>query len=87
VLLNHNRDVGMLAHDRMIVLGLRKTVEFYTGDPKRAEMRLLAEPTGADHQLELDTMALYQVADDLYMHQRYRLDDAPRPQTASGTSR
>lgn len=72
--LNHNRDIGMLAHDRMVVLGLMKTVEFYQGNPKLVNMSLLSEPAVSDFELEQDTMAIYQVADDLYMHQRYRID-------------
>ncbi|MGO8930837.1 MAG: LTA synthase family protein [Limisphaerales bacterium] len=73
-LLNHNRDIGMLAHDRLVVLGLKQTVEFYQGDPKVAEMRPLLQPTDTDRELEQDAIALYQVADDLYMHRRYRID-------------
>jgi phosphoglycerol transferase MdoB-like AlkP superfamily enzyme len=76
-LLNHNRDIGRLAHDRLVVLGLKQTVEFYQGDPKVAEMRPLSQPTDADRELELDAIALYQVADDLYMHRRYRIDAEP----------
>jgi hypothetical protein len=59
------------------VLGLKQTVEFYQGDPKVAEMRPLSHPTDADRELELDAIALYQVADDLYMHHRYRIDAEP----------
>jgi phosphoglycerol transferase MdoB-like AlkP superfamily enzyme len=73
-LLNHNRDIGMLAADRLVVLGLRQTVEFYGGNPKQVEMKLLPNPMESDHVLEQDAMAIFQVADDLYMHQRYRLD-------------
>ncbi|HWW01447.1 MAG TPA: LTA synthase family protein [Candidatus Acidoferrum sp.] len=76
-LLNHNRDIGLLAHDRMAVLGLMQTVEFYAGDPKRVEIKPLAHPTDSDRELEQDTIAIYQVADDLYLHQRYRLDETP----------
>jgi phosphoglycerol transferase MdoB-like AlkP superfamily enzyme len=72
--LNHNRDIGMLAGERLVVLGLRQTVEFYAGNPKRAEIKLLGNPTEADHILEQDAMAIFQVADDLYMHQRYKID-------------
>jgi phosphoglycerol transferase MdoB-like AlkP superfamily enzyme len=75
--LNHNRDIGMLAHDRLVVLGLKQAVEFYQGDPKVAEMRPLSQPTDADRELERDTIAVYQVADDLYMHRRYRIDAEP----------
>jgi len=74
VFLNHNRDIGMLAHNRLVVLGLMQTDEFYEGDPKRIEMTPLAHPTESDLELEKDASAIYQVADDLYMHRRYRLD-------------
>ena len=84
--LNHNRDIGMLSHDRLVVLGLMKTVEFYQGDPKVAEMRPLSQPTDADRELERDTIALYQVADDLYMHRHYRIDAEPAPLAAAPTA-
>jgi len=77
VLLNHNRDIGMLSHERMVVLGLTKTSEFYQGDPKKGEMTLMSKPQDLELELEKDTIALYQVADDLYMHQRYRIDGEP----------
>ncbi|MGO8674658.1 MAG: LTA synthase family protein [Limisphaerales bacterium] len=73
-LLNHNRDIGLLARDRLAVLGLLQTVEFYAGDPKRVDMTLVSNPTEADRELERDAIALYQVADDLYAHRRYRID-------------
>jgi arylsulfatase A-like enzyme len=79
VLLNHNRDIGMLAHDRLVVLGLMQTVEFYAGDPKRVDVSLLRQPTASDQELARDTMAIYQVADDLYVHQKYRIDGTETP--------
>ena len=72
--LNHNRDIGMLTRDRLVVLGLMKTVEFYEGEPKMVDMNLLTQPTATDRELERNTIAIYQVADDLYMHQLYRID-------------
>ena len=86
VFLNHNRDIGMLARDRMVVLGLMQTVEFYQGDPKRVEMTLLRDPTEADRELEKDATAIYQIADYLYTHQDYRLDRAERQLRDQGTS-
>jgi phosphoglycerol transferase MdoB-like AlkP superfamily enzyme len=74
-LLNHNRDIGLLARDRLAVLGLMQTEEFYAGDPKKVEMSLVSNPTDADRELEQDAIALYQVADDLYTHRRYRIDE------------
>ena len=81
--LNHNRDIGMLAHDRLVVLGLKQTVEFYQGDPKVVDMSLLTQPTDADRELEKDAIAIYQVADDLYMHRRYRIDGEPAARAAA----
>ena len=75
-LLNHNRDIGQFARDRLVVLGLKQTVEFYAGDPKAAEIKRLTMPTPDDRELEKDTAALYQVADDLYVNERYRIDEA-----------
>lgn len=71
-LLNHNRDIGMLAHERLAVLGLLQTEEFYAGDPKR--LQLVRSPDQTDRESAKDTAALYQVADDLYMNQRYALE-------------
>jgi phosphoglycerol transferase MdoB-like AlkP superfamily enzyme len=78
-LLNHNRDIGMLAGDRMVVLGYPMTETFYGGDPKRTEMQPVANPSDADRELEKNAMAVYQVADDLYMNRRYRIDGEPVP--------
>ena len=72
--LNHNRDIGMLRGDRLVVLGLMKTVEFYQGDPKLVDMVPLPQPSASDTGLENDAISIYQVADDLYMHSRYRVD-------------
>lgn len=72
--LNHNRDIALYARQRLAVLGLRQSAEFYAGDPKTGQMQLWREPAAADLELQKDAMALYQVADDLYMRQRYRLD-------------
>jgi phosphoglycerol transferase MdoB-like AlkP superfamily enzyme len=76
---NHNRDIGLLTHDRLVVLGLKQTVEFYQGNPKVVDMTLLPQPTAADRELEKDAIAIYQVADDLYMNRRYRIDDTTAP--------
>ena len=76
-LLNHNRDIGLLSRDRLVVLGLMQAVEFYQGDPKAVDVSVLASPADSDRELEKDAISLYQVADDLYTHQRYRIDGAP----------
>jgi phosphoglycerol transferase MdoB-like AlkP superfamily enzyme len=75
--LNHNRDIGMLSHDRLVVLGLKQNEEFYQGDPKLVDMSPLTHPSESDRELQKDAIAVYQVADDLYMHRSYRIDSQP----------
>jgi phosphoglycerol transferase MdoB-like AlkP superfamily enzyme len=86
-LLNHNRDIGMFAHDRMVVLGLEKTVEYYKGNPKVTDLQLVSAPGAPFFELEKNAVAIFQVADDLYMHRRYRIDGTPEPveMTNAGT--
>ncbi len=74
VYLNHNRDIGLYSRERLVVLGLMNHVEYYTGDPKKVDMAPLTSPSAEDQELARDTMALYEVADFLYMGRRYHLD-------------
>jgi hypothetical protein len=52
-----------------------KDVEFYQGNPKLVDMSVLANPAESDRELEKDTIAVFQVADDLYTHRLYRIDE------------
>jgi arylsulfatase A-like enzyme len=74
VAIHHNRDIGLFTHDRMAVLGLRMGVEHYAGNPKQAEIQRVVSPTEADLEVERDAEALFQVADELYINRRYRID-------------
>ena len=76
-LLNHNRDIGLFTQNRLVVLGLKRDVEFYEGDPKVAEITPMKTPAPRELEMEQDTIALYQVADDLYVNRRYRIDAIP----------
>lgn len=80
--LNHNRDIGMLSADRLTVLGLMQTSEFYQGNPKQVDMSPLPHPTESDLELEKDATAAFQVADELYTHRQYHLDPDPVKGTA-----
>ncbi|HVU08800.1 MAG TPA: LTA synthase family protein [Verrucomicrobiae bacterium] len=73
-LLNHNRDIGVFANGRMVVLGLQKSVEFYEGDPKITTIEPNAQPSSDDLEAEKNAEAIFQVADELYMERRYHLD-------------
>jgi phosphoglycerol transferase MdoB-like AlkP superfamily enzyme len=80
VLLNHNRDIGIFRDDRLVVLGLHKTVEYYHGDPKKVEMQRVLSPETEDLNLEREAIALFQTADYLYMNRKYRV----QPSVSSG---
>jgi len=86
VFINHNRDIGVMEQKRLVVLGLQKTEEFYAGDPKMAEMELMNTPTKADAEIKTNAIAIYQVADDLYMHERYRVDGGTKRVTTGTNS-
>jgi arylsulfatase A-like enzyme len=86
VFINHNRDIGVMERDRMVVLGLQKSIEYYSGDPKVTNMEPLAAPKESDLEIKTNGIAIYQVADDLYMHERYRIDETTaRTNTTTGT--
>jgi phosphoglycerol transferase MdoB-like AlkP superfamily enzyme len=76
-LLNHNRDIGMYAQNQMVVLGLQKAAEYYEGDPKVAELKPASGKAPGFSELEKNTAAIYQVADELYMNRLYRIDGPP----------
>ncbi|HXT10479.1 MAG TPA: LTA synthase family protein [Candidatus Angelobacter sp.] len=88
VFINHNRDIGIMEDQRLAVLGLQKTEEYYSGDPKVANMEPLSSPQQSDLEIKTNAIAIYQVADDLYMHERYRIDagGATRPSTLTTTN-
>ena len=74
--LNHNRSVGLYRNEKLVVLGLKQGVEFYAGDPKRENIQPVTTPSADDLEQEKDTIAIFQVADDLYVNERYRIDAA-----------
>ena len=73
-LLNHNRDIGLFAQNRMVVLGLQKAVAFYAGDPHAVNLQPTPTPSPEDLELEKNAAAIFQVADELYMRRQYHLD-------------
>ncbi|TAL00819.1 MAG: alkaline phosphatase family protein [Verrucomicrobia bacterium] len=71
--MHHNRDIGTYMRERLTVLGLRQSVDFYAGDPKKVNLQKMAKATDLENELAKDTIAIFQVADDLYTRQRYNL--------------
>lgn len=78
-LLNHNRSIGMYADARMAILSLQKSIRFYEGDAKLVELQPVAGNTPEFQELEKNATALFQVADDLYMNRRFRIDETAVP--------
>ncbi len=78
-LLNHNRSIGMYADARMVILGLQKSIRYYDGDPKITKLKPIDSPTPEFLELEKNATALFQVADELYMNRKYRIDGVPAP--------
>ncbi len=74
VLINHNREIGLYAQERLVTLGLMQNVEYYRGDPKVVDLERVDGGGALEAELEKDAAAFFQVADDLYIHRRYRID-------------
>jgi hypothetical protein len=68
--LNHNRSVGIYRDGRLVALSLNRVVEHFRGDAKSMLERVPIDPEA--EEISKDATAILQVADDLYMHRRYR---------------
>ena len=76
---HHNRDIGILTDDALVVLGLKKTVAFYRRKDRSSDKfeRLAEKDISSElHELLLDTTAVFQTADELYRGSRFRLPQA-----------
>jgi phosphoglycerol transferase MdoB-like AlkP superfamily enzyme len=77
--LNHNRDIGMYEESQMVVLGLNKTSEYFSGNPKKVEPQKVHDSSEAFHETETDAIALFEVANDLYTRNAYIQKDENFP--------
>lgn len=72
-LMHHNRSIAVY-HDKMqTVFGLNKTVEYWYGDAASVFMKRVSESDAAFDAIRDDGTALFEVADDLYMHRQFQL--------------
>ncbi len=79
--LQHNRDVGMVTDHALVVLGLEKSVDYYTRPSKESD--LFTKVPEADVTAELrsladDATAVFQSAYESYEARRYVFDPAPQ---------
>lgn len=71
---HHNRDVGILTDDALVVLGLQKTVTFYRRDGRASDVLVRVgehDVTPAMRELEKDATAVFQTAFEVYRAGRY----------------
>ena len=76
--LQHNRDIGMLTEEVMVVLGLQKAVTFYQRPGRDSDTLKLVPPaqvTPAMLELQKDAAAVFQTAYEEYLGRRYRLPE------------
>jgi len=73
--LQHNRDVGILTDDTLVVLGLHKRIEYYTRSERESDaFTPLSETqvTPLQRELALDATAVFQAAYERYEARAYR---------------
>ncbi len=71
--MHHNRDIGFYRNNRLVVLGMNKTADFYQMSGDATQLELATSPAPGDDELLKDATALFQVADDLYTNEKYHL--------------
>ena len=84
VLMHHNRSIGIYEADRLVVFGLNQQTSAWQGGLKGAELAPLASLDAAAQATARQGMALFRVADDLYLQRRYRV--APQPSAPEVTA-
>lgn len=74
--LQHNRDIGMLTDDAMVVLGLQKSLSYYTRSGRDSDVFTqlsAAQVTPQQRELAKDATSAFQTMYELYVHERFRL--------------
>lgn len=74
-LMHHNRSIAAYRDDRQVVFGLNKTIEHWKGNPALGTMQRVQEIDDIFKTIEANGTAMFQVADELYIHERYRLPE------------
>lgn len=71
--MNHNRNNGLLIGDRLVVMGMNQPAEYYQLNPATGEIAQDRNPKPGDEELKKKAISIFQVADDLYEGERYRV--------------
>ena len=71
---NHNRGIGLLTDDRLVVLGVHRSETFYQrADRKSDTFTQVDGRASRDGELAADAAAVFQAAYEAYMTKRFRL--------------
>ena len=73
VLMHHNRSIGIYEAERLVVFGLNQQTAAWQGGLKGQELAPLSALDAAAEATARQGMALFRVADDLYLQRRYRV--------------
>lgn len=74
--LQHNRDVGLLTDRSMVILGLQKTLTYYTRSGRDSDEFTQLDPKQVTPELKdlaRDATAVFQTGYELYVNERFRL--------------
>lgn len=71
-MINHNRSIGLYRGERLIAFGLNKSIEIYQGTPW-TDFTPTQEVDAESERLIEETTALFQVADEVYMREQYKV--------------
>ena len=73
VLMHHNRSIGIYRKERMAVFGLNQQQGYWKGPLKGGSFTPLPDPDARAIEAAREGMALFRVADDLYLQRCYRV--------------
>jgi phosphoglycerol transferase MdoB-like AlkP superfamily enzyme len=68
---NHNRSIGLLTDRSLVVLGLNRSVTFYTRSNRASDHFTRAVENAESHELALDAASAFQTAYEAYEERRF----------------
>ena len=71
--MHHNRSIGIYRKERMAVFGLNQQQGFWEGPLKGGAFTPLPNPDATALEAAREGMALFRVADDLYLQRCFRV--------------
>ena len=75
--MHHNRSIGIYESDRFVVFGLNQQTTAWQGRLKSGELTIQETLDETAQETAKQGMALFRVADDLYLQRRYRVLSPP----------